>query len=144
MLSGDGNENVMCSRRFWYISLPLFCTTTTWNVQTLPSYTFYRGLKFSFSHRCYKIFKFFFQWNWPPLFFCCFFFYLSLYIELFLSESELLLFYFFSLKVQVAMQFTAETLGSLKCKISPRLSWTAGRTYATYGRFCQNQNFLNA
>ena len=28
---------------FLYISLPLFCTNTTWNVQTLPSYTFYEG-----------------------------------------------------------------------------------------------------
>ena len=28
---------------FLYISLPLFCTTTTWNFQKLPSYTFYGG-----------------------------------------------------------------------------------------------------
>ena len=69
MLSGDGNENVTCSTLFWYISMPLFCTTTTRNFQTLPSYMFYRGLKFLFSHRSYEIFTFFFQWNWSPLFF---------------------------------------------------------------------------
>ena len=28
---------------FLYISLPLFCTTTTWNFQKLLSYTFYGG-----------------------------------------------------------------------------------------------------
>ena len=28
---------------FVYISLPLFCTTTTWNFQKLVSYTFYGG-----------------------------------------------------------------------------------------------------
>ena len=30
-----------CSTLFWSISLPLFGTTTTWNVQKLPGYTFY-------------------------------------------------------------------------------------------------------
>ena len=30
----------MCSTPFLYISLPLFCTTTTWNFQKLLSYTF--------------------------------------------------------------------------------------------------------
>ena len=33
----------MCSTLFLYISLPLFCTTTTWNLQKLLSYTFYGG-----------------------------------------------------------------------------------------------------
>ena len=33
----------MCSTLFLYISLPLFCTTTTWNFQKLLSYTFYGG-----------------------------------------------------------------------------------------------------
>ena len=32
---------------FLYISLPFFCTTTTWNFQKLFSYTFYRGNVFS-------------------------------------------------------------------------------------------------
>ena len=33
----------MCSTLFLYISLPLFCTTRTWNFQKLLSYTFYGG-----------------------------------------------------------------------------------------------------
>ena len=28
---------------FFYISMPLFCMTTTWNFQKLPGYTFYGG-----------------------------------------------------------------------------------------------------
>ena len=32
-----------CSTLFLYISLPLFCTTATWNFQKLLSYTFYEG-----------------------------------------------------------------------------------------------------
>ena len=57
MLSGEDNENgekttisliskkqlCTCSTLFSYISLPLFCTTTTRNFQKLPSYTFYGG-----------------------------------------------------------------------------------------------------
>ena len=53
MLSGEGNENGekttigLISKKttlhVQYISLPLFCTTTTWNFQKLPSYTFYGG-----------------------------------------------------------------------------------------------------
>ena len=35
----------------------------------------------------------------------------------------------FPLKVRVAMLFTAETRGHLKCKISIRLTWRSGRTY---------------
>ena len=52
MLSGegDGNENVdLISKKttlhlqhtFLYISLPLICTTTAWNVQKRPGCTFY-------------------------------------------------------------------------------------------------------
>ena len=58
MLSGDGNENgqnkiskstsekkkQLCwvqHNFFLYISLSLFCTTTTWNFQKLPSNAFY-------------------------------------------------------------------------------------------------------
>ena len=33
----------MCSTLSLYISLPLFWTTTTWNFQKLPGYTFYGG-----------------------------------------------------------------------------------------------------
>ena len=56
MLSGEDNENgekttigliskkvITCSTLFLYISLPLFCTTTTRNFQKLLSYTFYGG-----------------------------------------------------------------------------------------------------
>ena len=58
MLSGEGNAGERWKRTmgliskkttlhvqhtFLYISLPLFCTTTTWNVQKLPSYTYKGG-----------------------------------------------------------------------------------------------------
>ena len=58
MLSGEGNAGeqwkttkVQLAKKatlhvqhtFLYISLPLFCTTTTWNFQKLLSYTFYGG-----------------------------------------------------------------------------------------------------
>ena len=98
MLRGEGNENGvkttmgLISKKatlhvqktfFCTFLLPLFCTTTTWNFQKLPSYTFYGGnvvrvlvyflfftashfhlhtrSHFSFSHRCYKIFILFFH-----------------------------------------------------------------------------------
>ena len=57
MLSGEGNAErgkttigliskeatLHVQHTFLYISLPLFCTTTTWNFQKLLSYTFYGG-----------------------------------------------------------------------------------------------------
>ena len=58
MLSGEGTQTVekttiglmnkksnleSASRFFLYISLPLFCTTTTWKFQKRPSYRFYKG-----------------------------------------------------------------------------------------------------
>ena len=57
MLSHEGNENGekttigQISKKalhvqhtlFLYTSLPLFCTTTMWNFQKLPGYTFYKG-----------------------------------------------------------------------------------------------------
>ena len=59
MLSGESNSGqrwktaillimqkkrlCMCRILFLYISLLLFCTTTTWNFQKLLSYTFYGG-----------------------------------------------------------------------------------------------------
>ena len=108
MLSGESNSGqrwktaillimqkrrlCMCRMLFLYISLLLFCTTTTWNFQKLLSYTFYGGnvvrvlvhffhcrsfspcigcrSHFSFCHRRYKIFMSFFQQkNVSPLFF---------------------------------------------------------------------------
>ena len=47
-----------CSTLFLYISLPLFCTTTTWNFQKLLSYTF---------NSLPPIFTFAFDW-WPLAF----------------------------------------------------------------------------
>ena len=44
------------------------------------------------------------------------------------KEPALLLLVFSSLKVRVAMRFTAETCGCLKCKISLRLTWRGKRT----------------
>ena len=58
MLSGEGNAGerwkttvgliskkatLHVQHTFLYISLPLFCTTSTWNFQKLLSYTFYGG-----------------------------------------------------------------------------------------------------
>ena len=58
MLSGEGNAGerwkttigliskkatLHVQHTFLYISLPLFCTTTTWNFQKLLSYTFFGG-----------------------------------------------------------------------------------------------------
>ena len=42
------------------------------------------------------------------------------------------------------MRFTAETHGYLKCKISPRLHERVDVRTDAYGRFSQNQNFLDA
>ena len=42
------------------------------------------------------------------------------------------------------MRFTAETRGYLKCKISPRLHERVDVRTDAYGRFSQNQNFLDA
>ena len=44
---------------FLYISLPLFCTTTTWNFQELLSHTFYAG----------NVVRFIVQFFSPPLIF---------------------------------------------------------------------------
>ena len=58
MLSGEGNENgekqlakkqlCTCSTLFLYISLPLFCTTTTRNFQKLPGTRFMEELSYVF------------------------------------------------------------------------------------------------
>ena len=42
------------------------------------------------------------------------------------------------------MRFTAETRGYLKCKISPRLHERVDVRTDAYGRFSQNQIFLDA
>ena len=133
---------------FSCISLQLFCTTTTGfsytfygeNIVCVPVPDFFfavthlhlGGLSlFSFSHRRQKIFMILFQRNWSPLFF-----FLSLALPLSLlsrSKQSLKLSHakekicfvirlFLSLKVWLAMRFTFETGGYLKCKISPRLT----------------------
>ena len=43
LISKESNFARPCSSLFLYISLPLFCTTTTWNFQKLLSYTYYGG-----------------------------------------------------------------------------------------------------
>ena len=59
------------------------------------------------------------------------------------SQHRYTIFVFLPAKL---VSFTAETRGCLKCKISSRLTWRGGRTYGRtpYGRFSQNQNFLDA
>ena len=94
MLSGEGNTGEqwkttigLISKKatlhvqhnsFVYISLPFFCTTTTWNFQKRLSYTFYEGnvvrvLALSFS----LPFIFTLHW-WPLLTKKCLFCFLSL------------------------------------------------------------------
>ena len=63
-----------CSTLFLYISLPLFCTTTTWNFQKLPGYTFYgenvaRVLAFLIFSPPLQNFMIFLQEKKCPLFF---------------------------------------------------------------------------
>ena len=43
LISKTKKQLCTCSWLFLYISLPLFCTTTTWNFQKLLSCTFYGG-----------------------------------------------------------------------------------------------------
>ena len=84
LISKKKKQLCTCSSPFLYISLPLFCTTTTWNFQKLLSCTFYGGnvvrvlvhrffychslssciggrYLFLFCHRSYKIFMLFLQ-----------------------------------------------------------------------------------
>ena len=83
---------------------------------------------FSFSHSRYKIFMLFFKRNQSLLFFISgsgFFSVIHPMQTLKLSrkkESASSLLFFLSLKVRVAVRFTAETRVYLKCKISPRLT----------------------
>ena len=90
---------------------------------------------FSFSHHRYKIFMFFFQQNWSPLFFICHsssFSVIHINVDIKIKSKERIGFVvviFLSLKVRVAMQFNDEMQGYLKCKISPQLTWRGWRTY---------------
>ena len=80
MLSGEDNENgekttigliskkaITCSTLFLYISLPLFCTTTTWNFQKLLSYTFYGGTVVRFLVQFFFSLPLIFTLHWWPL-----------------------------------------------------------------------------
>ena len=83
MLSGEGNAgerwktkiglirkkatlHVQHSTLFLYISLMLFCTTTTWNVQKRLSYTFYGGNVARFLVHFFSL-PLIFTLNWWPL-----------------------------------------------------------------------------
>ena len=131
---------------FLYISLPLFCTTTTWNFQKLPSYTSYGGNVvcvpvhfFSaathfhlggswhspFSHRRYKIYVF--------------------------LPTKLLSFVFC---LALCLLSTSRPGGYAIYRRNGRMlemqtfipAYKSGRKYGRtpYGRFSQNQNFLDA
>ena len=86
MLSGEGNAGERwktkiglirkkatlhvqaCSTLFLYISLMLFCTTTTWNVQKRLSYTFYGGNVARFLvHFFFTVAHFHLNLHWWPL-----------------------------------------------------------------------------
>ena len=113
---------------------------------------------FSFSHRCYKISRFSVPVKLVSLFFCpslqlslqlflCYPRYVNVDIKIQSKEriGFVVVVIFFSLKVRrVAMRFTTKTRVCFKCKISPLLTRTGGHMYASYRRFCQDQNFLNA
>ena len=154
---------------FLYISLPLFCTTTTWNFQKLPSYTFYGGnvvcgpvhflsLPFiltlvaaSISHFLTAAIKFSCNFSKKLVFFV----FLSLALAFFLLSRTM-----YTLKLSRKKKFgfvdvvfylwkwlcdlLPKRAGT--CKISPRLTWRGGRTYGRtpYLRFSQNPNFLDA
>ena len=144
MLSGDGNEKgpkksvgliskqlCTCSTLFLFISLPLFCTTTTRNFQKLPRYTFYVFLFtfFFFSLRSFspgwpqafclfltsaiKCPCFFSLRNWSPL---CFSLALALSLlstsmqtlKLSRKKESALWLLFLSLKVRETMRFTTD------------------------------------
>ena len=82
MLSGEGNAGDRCKTTmgpiskksnyaraanfFCTFSLPLNCTTTTWNLQKLLSYTFYGGKSYVFSFTFFSL-PLIFTLNWWPL-----------------------------------------------------------------------------
>ena len=55
------------------------------------------------------------------------------------SALLLLLLFLFLLRVRIAMRFTAETRGYLKCKISLRLTWRGGCTYGRTDDFLRTK-----
>ena len=86
---------------------------------------FYFGGRQHFSrfHRRYKFFMFFFPRNLSPFFISCVSSFSVLHVNGDIkTKNRLCCCYCLSLKVRVAMRFTPETLGCLKCKILPRLT----------------------
>ena len=136
---------------FWYISLLLLCTITTWNFQKLPSYTFYGGtvvcvpvpffslpLTFtlvaaSTSHFLTAAINFHVilptNRNWSPfnnLFFIfCpssfFVIYINVDIKIKLKERISFVVVFLPLKAWVATQFITKTSGTWNAKFYPSL-----------------------
>ena len=152
---------------FLYISLPFFCTTTTRNFQKHPSYTFYVFLSTFFfryrpfspwwplafpyvSHGHYKIVMFFFQRYWSPLFFVSrssSFSVIQVNVDIKIKSKERVGF--------VVVVFISKSPGSYAIyrrnaqvlemqNFIP--AYMKGWTYVLtpYGRFSQNQNFLDA
>ena len=93
-------------------------------------------MRFFFSAGHFSFFMFSFQRNSSPLFFISrsssfSVIHVSVDIKIKLKKTTRLGCGFFSLKLRVAMQFTAKTRGCLKCEISPPAymdGWTYGRT----------------
>ena len=152
---------------FWYISLPFVCTTTTRNFQKHPSYTFYVFLSTFFfryhpfspwwplafpyvSHRHYKIFMFFFQRNFSPLFFVSHsssFSVIHVNVDIKIKSKErvgfvVVVFISKSPGNFVIYRRNAQVLEMQNFIPAYMKGWTYVRT--PYGRFSQNQNFLDA
>ena len=140
---------------FWhtclYISLPLFCTTTTWNSQKLPSYTFYGGnvvcgpvhfffllpliftlVAASISHFLTATIKFSCYSATKLVFFAFFISGSSSFTVIHANEGfkikskeriGFVVVVFNLYKSGWLCDFTAERRGYLKCKISLRLTW---------------------
>ena len=126
---------------FLYISLPfftsylhvlrrkcLYCVLRPSSHCFFTATHFHVGIHkhFSFSHRCYIIFMFFFQQNWSPLLFISrssSFPVIQVNVDIKLKWKErliFLLFVFSSLKTYPC-DLPLKRVGCLKCKLSPQL-----------------------
>ena len=161
----------LCAQHtFLNISVTLFCTTRTLTVQLkLSSYMFYwtkccmcsyslfftpvhfhlgGRQHFSFSHRRYEMFMFFFQWNGCPLFLISrsssfSVFHVNVDIKTSRKKNSALLLHLFLLKSAGAHTiYRRNVRGAWSEKFHHSLH--EGVYLRTYGRFCQNQNFLDA
>ena len=161
MLSGEGNAGerwkttigliskkttLHVQHTFLYISMPLFCTTTTWNFQKLLRYTFNGGnvvrvlvhffhcrsfspciggrSHFSFCHRRYKIFMSFFQQkNVSPLFFISRCRSLSPFLSLSFAGLTLFLFFSVFLLLCIPNLWTWQLIWLFSCLCFTRRGW---------------------